>query len=102
MPWSWPVVVNQLEAKAFCNWKSAATEKTIRLPSEDEWYALRRLGERSAGAAVDQPDWAVAPGNINLEHFASECPVDKFEFQVLESWRHFLCRVTFMPPVCFV
>ena len=30
---------------------------------------------------VDQPDWAVAPGNINLEHFASECPVDKFEFQ---------------------
>ena len=84
MPWSWPVVVNQLEAKAFCNWKSAATEQTIRLPSEDEWYALRRLGESAAGAAaVDQPDWAVAPGNINLEHFASECPVDKFEFQVI-------------------
>jgi len=29
---------------------------------------------------VDQPDWPIAPGNINLEHFASECPVDMFEW----------------------
>ena len=27
----------------------------------------------------DEPDWATAPGNVNLEHFGSECPVNKFE-----------------------
>lgn len=79
LPWSWPAVINQLEGKAFCNWKSAKTGKNIRMPSEDEWYALRRTGELGA---IDQPDWenGKAPGNINLEHHASECPVDKFEW----------------------
>ena len=37
MPWSWPACVNQLEAKAFCNWKSARDGVTLRLPSEAEW-----------------------------------------------------------------
>ena len=27
---------------------------------------------------TDQADWKVAPGNINLEHGASACPVDTF------------------------
>jgi len=75
MPWSWPVEVNYLEAKAFCNWKSTQTGTTIRLPSEDEWYRLRDLH-----AIPDQPYWKQAPGNINLEHFASSCPVDHFRF----------------------
>ncbi len=26
----------------------------------------------------DQPYWAQAPGNINLEHWSSSCPVDRF------------------------
>jgi len=30
MPWNWPVEVNQLEAKAFCNWKAARTGLPIR------------------------------------------------------------------------
>ncbi len=72
MPWDWPVDVNQLEAKAFCNWKAEKTEKTIRLPTEAEWSVLREQID------TDQPDWDKAPGNINLEHYASACPVNRF------------------------
>jgi 5-histidylcysteine sulfoxide synthase/putative 4-mercaptohistidine N1-methyltranferase len=74
MPWNWPVEVNYLEAKAFCNWKSAKTGKQLRMPTEAEYYCLH-----DSVNIADQPDWKVAPGNINLEHFASSCPVDKFE-----------------------
>lgn len=75
MPWDWPVEVNYLEAKAFCNWKAKTTGKPIRLPTEDEWYRLRDLQ-----SIPDQPDWQRAPGNINLEHWASACPVTRFAF----------------------
>jgi putative 4-mercaptohistidine N1-methyltranferase len=73
MPWSWPVEVNYLEAKAFCNWKTEQTGLVFRLPTEAEWY-------RMAGLSLtdDQPLWETAPGNINLEHYASPCPVDRF------------------------
>ncbi|MCZ4695079.1 5-histidylcysteine sulfoxide synthase [Ancylomarina euxinus] len=75
MPWNWPVEVNYLEAKAFCNWKSAQTDKKLRMPGEAEYYLLRNSLD-----IPDQPYWNKAPGNINLEHYASSCPVDKFEF----------------------
>ncbi len=75
MPWSWPAVINYLEAKAFCNWKSAQTGKTIRMPTEAEWEQLRAL------CAEDQPTWNAAPGNLNLEHYMSSCPVDRFGFK---------------------
>jgi 5-histidylcysteine sulfoxide synthase/putative 4-mercaptohistidine N1-methyltranferase len=75
MPWDWPVEVNQLEAKAFCNWKAKQTDLPIRLPTEDEWYLLRDRQQ-----IPDQPYWEQAPGNINLEHFASSCPVNHFAF----------------------
>lgn len=75
MPWNWPVEVNFLEAKAFCTWKTAQTGKPIRLPTEDEWYRLHNLHN-----IPDQPYWQKAPGNINLEHWASSCPVDRFRF----------------------
>ncbi len=74
MPWDWPVDINYLEAKAFCNWKSEKTGKTIRLPTEAEWYKLREL------EPTDQPNWDQAPGNINLEHDMSSCPVNRHEF----------------------
>lgn len=79
MPWSWPACVNQLEAAAFCKWKSQKEGKSIRLPSEPEWFAWRDSGGEGY-SDHDQPDWAPsqAPGNINLDHFASECPVDMF------------------------
>ena len=75
MPWNWPVEINYLEAKAFCNWKSEQTGLPIRLPSEDEWFVLYRNAN-----IQDQPYWEKAPGNINMEHFQSPCPVDKFQF----------------------
>ena len=75
MPWNWPVEVNYLEAKAFCNWKSEKTGNTYRLPTEAEWMRLYEYVGLS-----DQLEWGdKAPGNINLEHFSSPCPVDKFE-----------------------
>ncbi len=70
MPWDWPVEVNQLEAKAFCNWKAAQTGLPVRLPTEEEWY---RLLDHSG--IPDQPDWKSEPGNINLALHASSCPV---------------------------
>jgi 5-histidylcysteine sulfoxide synthase/putative 4-mercaptohistidine N1-methyltranferase len=66
MPWSWPVDVNQLEAKAFCNWKATKTGKKIRLPTEAEGMVLRKLAKGE-------------PGNINLAYM-SACPVNKFTF----------------------
>ena len=72
LPPNWPVEVNYLEAKAFCNWKSQQTNTYIRLPTEPEWYSLRNK------LNSDLPQWSEAPGNINLEYFASPCPIDKF------------------------
>jgi len=75
MPWNWPVEVNYLEAKAFCNWLAKKKKKPIRLPTEDEWYRLHDIH-----GIPDQPYWDKAPGNINLEHWCSSCPVDHFRF----------------------
>jgi len=72
MLWDWPVEVNQLEAEAFCRWKSAQSGLSVQLPCEAEWSLLRQQ------VPSDQPNWPVAPGNINLEHWASSCPVDHF------------------------
>jgi 5-histidylcysteine sulfoxide synthase/putative 4-mercaptohistidine N1-methyltranferase len=74
MPWDWPVECNELEAKAFVNWKAAKLNKTLRLPTEEEWYCLYENC-----AIVDHEDWKKAPGNLNLEHYASPCPISKFE-----------------------
>ena len=75
MPWDWPVEVNQLEAKAFCNWLAQKTGRPLRLPTEAEWRRLHDLHQ-----IPDQPYWEHAPGNINLEHWASSCPVHRFRF----------------------
>ncbi len=74
MPWNWPVDINYLEAKAFCNWKSRKTGSHVRMPTEAEWYKLREMVD------TDQPYWDRAPGNINLEHGMSPCPVNRHEF----------------------
>lgn len=75
MPWDWPVDISYLEAKAFCNWKSELTGTHIRMPTEAEWQMLR------ASVKTDQPFWDKAPGNINLEHGPSSCPVNRHEFE---------------------
>ena len=73
MPWNWPVETNFHEAQAFCNWKSARDGLQVRLPSEDEWHALRL-----AAGIADGPQALPAPANLELDHWASSCPVDRF------------------------
>lgn len=61
LPMNWPVEVNNLEASAFCEWKSAKENIKLRLPSESEYFALRNFIQE------DQPDWKPkSVGNINL------------------------------------
>ena len=68
MPWDWPVETNYHEAKAFCQWKSRVSGEPVRLPSEDEWQALCRFA-----GADEQTD-----ANLQLDHYASSCPVSEF------------------------
>ena len=73
MPWNWPVETNYHEANAFCQWKARISGQPVRLPTEDEWQALCRF----AGAnelATERP----APANIQLDHYASSCPITEF------------------------
>lgn len=72
MPWDWPAEVNYHEAKAFCNWKTKTTGLSIRMPTEDEWYRLC-----SFVGLEDVADERAA-ANIQLDHFASSCPVNMF------------------------
>jgi len=122
MPWNWPVDVNQLEAKAFCNWKteqlreqgvlSADQDDVIRLPMEDEWYRLRDQAAGETSPHVDdQPFWNSVPlsaegnppqGNISLFYYASSCPVNRFQFRdsgfydvVGNVWQH--CETSMAP-----
>ncbi|HSG63231.1 MAG TPA: SUMF1/EgtB/PvdO family nonheme iron enzyme, partial [Pseudomonadales bacterium] len=73
LPLNWPVEVNQLEAKAFCNWKAAQTQRNIRLLTEAEWVILRE------NISTDAPQWHEVPGNISLAYYASSCPINRFE-----------------------
>lgn len=69
LPLNWPVEVNYLEAKAFCNWKSNKTAQYIRLLTEPEWINMRNSLPLHAETAHES-------ANTNLMHFASSCPVD--------------------------
>lgn len=73
MPWDWPVETNYHEAKAFCNWQARQTGLAVRLPSEDEWQALRLFA-----GVPDLPADGPAAANLELAHYASSCPVDRF------------------------
>jgi 5-histidylcysteine sulfoxide synthase/putative 4-mercaptohistidine N1-methyltranferase len=72
LPLDWPVEVNCLEAQAYCSWLATVTGENVLLPTEAHWHALRDT------IPGDQPTWERAPGNVNLEHFASSCPVNAF------------------------
>ena len=88
LPVDWPVEVNNLEATAFCKWKSQKEERDLRLPTEDEYFALRALFPK------DHLDWEYgSAGNINMEYWFSPNPVDFFKFgefyDVLGNvWQH--------------
>ncbi|MFB0981182.1 MAG: 5-histidylcysteine sulfoxide synthase [Alteromonadaceae bacterium] len=72
LPLNWPVEVNYLEAKAFCQWKSEQTKANIAMPTEAQWHCLRQY------VTEDKPDYLKTSANINLAHYASSCPVDEF------------------------
>jgi len=72
LPLSWPVEVNYLEAKAFCQWKSAATKANVALPTEAQWHCLRE------NITDEKPSYEHLSANTNLAHYASSCPIDEF------------------------
>ena len=88
MPWDWPAEVNNLEARAFCKWRTLKTGNYTRLPTEDEWHAIRDIMK------TDQPYWKYqSVGNINMEYWMSPNPVNMFktgEFYdiVGNVWQH--------------
>ena len=89
IPWSWPAEVNNLEAAAYAKWLGKKHGKTYRLPTEAEWMHMR---DECMGS-LDQHQWKVAPGNVNLEHYSSCCPVNKFKIGKLYDvignvWQH--------------
>ena len=75
LPEAWPVEVNDLEAMAFCRWKSDKEEAHYGLMSEAQWTHLR---ERAA--IPDVPEFDPETANIAFAHGASPCPVDRFAF----------------------
>jgi len=75
MPLDFPVDVNYHEAKAFCNWKSIQDGQNYNLPTEAQWHAIWQ-----ESGLKDEADWGkVVNANINLEHFASSCEVNRFK-----------------------
>ena len=73
MPWDWPVETNYHEANAFCRWKARESKQPVRLPTEDEWQALCSFA--GANAMVTKRP---AAANLELDHYASSCPVTTF------------------------
>ncbi len=67
-----PVEVNYHEAKAYCNWLSEKKGEELRLPTEDEWYALAK--HCNIPRIYDD-----TKANINLAHFISSTPVNMFK-----------------------
>uniref|UniRef100_UPI004048D1E0 5-histidylcysteine sulfoxide synthase n=1 Tax=Aliarcobacter sp. TaxID=2321116 RepID=UPI004048D1E0 len=68
LPLNYPVDINIYEAEAFCKYKSQKLGFEVRLPSEDEYYALyehTKAGQKE--------------GNIGLIQF-NQSPVDKYAF----------------------
>jgi len=78
MPWNWPVDVNYLEAKAFCNWKG----DNYRVITEAEWHRLRgetpKKGLLESDPIMNEADTKAPPENFNLR-FSSSSPVNMFK-----------------------
>ena len=73
LPLNYPVDINIYEAEAFCKYKSQKLGYEVRLPSEDEYYALyeyTNAGQKDA--------------NIGLKQF-NQSAVDKYAFKAKKS-----------------
>lgn len=65
MPYNWPVMCNNYEAEAFCNWKSTVLGKNVRMISHPEFLLLAGRSESN--------DY-----NLNFQHGGSCGPVNQF------------------------
>nr|XP_012557475.2 uncharacterized protein LOC100215679 [Hydra vulgaris]XP_047133732.1 uncharacterized protein LOC100215679 [Hydra vulgaris]XP_047133733.1 uncharacterized protein LOC100215679 [Hydra vulgaris]XP_047133734.1 uncharacterized protein LOC100215679 [Hydra vulgaris] len=92
MPWDFPVEVNNLEAEAFCNWKSESSGVKVRLISHEESFHMRLLVQNETS-------------NTNLNKFGSPTPVNlyggliagKMVYDVSGNvWRHSVSVLTIM------
>jgi len=92
MPWNFPVEVSNLEAEAFCNWKSNKIGRPIRLISHEENFLMRQKVQCNQG-------------NTNLNSYASPTPVNLYSgyidgtevFDVSGNvWRHSVSVLTLM------
>jgi len=87
LPLNWPVEVNQLEAKAFCNWKSEKENKNLRLISEDEWsqvYSTEVLEHKKTRELKNETaSDSTHSYNMNLSQYRSPCPIDEFKAKSL-------------------
>ena len=92
MPWDFPVEVNNLEAEAFCNWKSGQIGKKLRLISHEESLHMRQIAKKQTS-------------NSNLNRYASPTPVNLFGgmingkkvFDISGNvWRHSVSVLTIM------
>jgi len=92
MPWDFPVEVNNLEAEAFCNWKSSQVGKKLRLISHEESFHMRQIAKKQTS-------------NSNLNKFASPTPVNLFGGMINGKmvydisgnvWRHSVSVLTIM------
>lgn len=85
MPWNWPVEINYHEAKAFCQWKTNVSGASVRLPTEDEWQAMHAFAgindldtDLTSNLASPLTSAEKIAANIQLDHYASSCPVTEF------------------------
>ena len=92
MPWNFPVEVNNLEAEAFCKWKSSKIGKPVRLISHEESFHMRSVVRNETV-------------NNNLNQFASPSPVNYFGGEINGKkvydvsgnvWRHSVSVLTVM------
>lgn len=92
LPWNFPVEVNNLEADAFCRWKSEKLGKEIRLISHEESLLMRLLAEGESS-------------NSNLNKYASSTPVNLYHGKINGTkvydisgnvWRHSVSVLTIM------
>eukprot|EP00090_Calanus_glacialis_P047225 TRINITY_DN9685_c0_g1_i1.p1 TRINITY_DN9685_c0_g1~~TRINITY_DN9685_c0_g1_i1.p1 ORF type:complete len:1465 (-),score=349.19 TRINITY_DN9685_c0_g1_i1:88-4482(-) len=92
MPWDFPVEVNNLEADAFCKWKSSQVGKKLRLISHEESFHMRQIAKKQTS-------------NSNLNKYASPTPVNLYGGQINGKnvydisgnvWRHSVSVLTIM------
>ena len=77
-----PVLVSQIEAKAYCRWLSSKTGKTIDLPTEVEWIYAMWDESKSIPSALKDPQQS----NIHFRHLHTT-PVESSTVEGKLQWQ---------------